>query len=268
MPDYDRAANGLRTGRRMTRDYRTWKAPTPVWIVLPEPEPVERLGRAKTGERPFGYELSLIVKGAFSKAVDLLYGLDARSRAEAEERGKKLRDATLKALADCKTTQTKRGVAALCVKLAALLEYTAGGHKAHGWRAFFGRQHDREKRSRSGKWAAYMPKELQGGLAEELGVCVRTLYRWWQVLVRHGVWHAWRPPRSAPDAILTKSGAQVYSQRMLVGGTPKAVLAGLPTLPDAKSSRPSKPDLTLGQAFRQSELSNAQAYVDGRDVPY
>ena len=248
----------------MTRSF--WAPEAPLWATVDVDDAPERLRRAMPDEKAFGYELTLIKQGAFSKAVRILLGFDARSRADADEKAEKTRDALLKALASCKTDQTRRGVAALHVYLCDALRPTESGYKAQGVPAFFGRQHDPIRRSDCGKWPRYLAKALQGGIAAALGVCVATVYRYWSVLVQHGVWKAWRPPRTAPDAQLIKSGAQVYTQRVIVGGTPRPILAGLPL---RRESRPAKrPEVADGVPYRVSDRIEAEAYIDGMHIPF
>lgn len=236
----------------------------PSWAAPVEDGQGIELRRAQPGERAFGLEVTLFRKGAFSKAVQLMYGFGAAARAEAEALAAKQAERLTMALAACKTAATRVGVGLLHTMLAAELERHGASWRAHGEEVFFGRQHDPERKNPSGKWPAYIPKAKQGGLAARLGVCVATVYRYWSVLVKHGVWDAVRPPRDGTGVRLTKTGSQVYTQRWLVGGTPKSILDRLPIFRTKRAAK--RPNPRPGVRLRADELVEAQAYIDGRTV--
>lgn len=240
--------------------------PPPAWAVDDDGKGIE-LRRARPGERAFGYEITLIRGGAFSKAVEVMYGFGAAARAAYEALAAEQAEKMIKALAFCRTDQTRALVGALHAVAAAELRPHGSGYRAQGPDVFFGVQHEfhpTEKDKHGKARRIYIRKQKQGGLAKRFGVCVRTLQRAWAVLVRFGVWSGCRPPRNAKDAMLTKSGAQVYTQRWLVNGTPRAIIDRLPLYRKKRAAR--RPDASNGRPMRVDELKEAKAFIDGELV--
>lgn len=223
-----------------------------------------KLRRAAVGERAFGFELVLSEKGAIGKAIAAFYGLAHAADKLAREQAERL----ARVLSECPTRKSRAHTAQLHFLLSAELRCHGRTMRATGPEVFFGAQHASE-----GPQRKYLPKlspegkHQQGGLAARLGVSVRTLYRYWSRLVLGEVWASCRPPRDARDAVLTRSGTQVYSQRWLVGGTPQAVRDRLPLRRETR--RACKPDTApAGRPMRVSEWREATAFLDGRDIPY
>jgi hypothetical protein len=245
-------------GPRMKR--RAPRAPTPAWAVdLETGEVIEQaIGRPAEGRKAFGLQIHLARCGEFSKAIALFCGTGKDPDPEAI----KVEASLVRALAACPTEKTRRGVAELHYMLAAELRMMKGGYRCQGSEVFFGRQHELlggvDDKGRPLR--RYVPKDAQEGLTKRLRACTRTIFRWWAVLVRNGVWKSWRPGRDAPGAMLTASGAQVYSQRTLVGGTPRAAAAQLPLRNDKRARAP-------GHAgpMRGDELRAALAWIDGHE---
>jgi transposase-like protein len=235
---------------------RPARAPTPAWAAdLEGSEPTGPiLRRPADGRKAFGLQIHLFRSGAFSKAVALFCG-DARY---VDAAGVALREALTRALASCDTVKTRRGVGELHAMIAAELRLGPGGYRAQGSAVYFGAQHQEGVNDDGEVVREYIRKGAQGGLAQRLGVCVRTVYRWWRILVRAGVWKAWRPPRAAPGAMTNRSGSQVYSQRALATRTPRALAAQLPLRDDRRARSPGHRGPMLADEF-----AAATAWIDG-----
>lgn len=238
------------------------KLPVPEWAKhRPPPGEGPKLRRPAPGERAFGYHVEMTRRGAISDAVELFYGFGRADRDEVEGRARAGRDDLLRCLAAQKTDASRKGVATLHYVLAAELRACAGrhGYRAQGPDTYFGQQHEEGDDGRR----RYVRKERQKGLAQRLGVCVRTLYRWWRELVRHKVWTTILPRRDAPDVMLASSGTQVYRQRWLTAGTPASVKELLPLV--RRSRRPRRPG---SGPLRRDEIRDARAIVDGWTLVY
>lgn len=238
------------------------RLPVPEWAKhRPPPGEGPKLRRPKAGDRAFGYHLEMTRRGAISAAVELFYGFGRADRDVIEERARVGRDGLLRCLEAQSTDAMRRGVATLHYVLAAELRACAGrhGYRAQGPETFFGVQHEEGE---DGK-RRYVRKERQKGLAQRLGVCVRTLYRWWRQLVQHGVWTTLLPRRDAPDAMLASKGTQVYRQRWLTAGTPAVVKELLPLV-----RRKRRPKRSEGGPMRVDQLADTRAIVDGWPLVY
>lgn len=227
--------------------------------------------RAIIGERAFGLELWLSARNRFGEAVDLAYGFGRAWRGYVDAIALAAREKLVVALAACATERTRRGVAALhFMVLAELRSHGEHGHRVMGPSVYFGDQHATDaagQRSYLAKLDAE-GQHQQGGLADRLGVSTRTVYRWWRILVAAMVWDSARPPRDAKDALLTKSGAQVYTQRWLLGGTPRVIVGRLPLAQLRRPARRPEPWYPGKPAMRLDEITEAFAFIDGRTVPY
>jgi hypothetical protein len=214
------------------------------------------LRRAAPGCKAFGYQIAISRAGAFSKAVALFCGVSEHPDPAAQ----RVQEALTRALAACPTERTRRGVAELHYVLAAELRSVKGGYRCQGSDVYFGRQHEllggRDEKGRPLR--RYIRKGEQGGLAERFKRCVKTIERWWSILVDAGVWKSWTPPRDAPGAMLNASGSQVYAQRCLVGGTPRAAIAQLPHRRDKRAAPPGHRGPMLADEYR-----SARAFIDG-----
>lgn len=261
---------------------------TPAWAhelgieVDGDGVPAFEARRAKVGERPFGLELTLIRKhNAFAEAAAIFWGFTSERRAFEDKRSIEQRDALRRALDSCKTLRRQRGVAEVHYEMAAGLMYSPEhkGHRAHGPAVFFGHQHERDadgklirRLNKRGKVdRVYLSKERQQGLARKLGVCVRTIYNWWRVLLDHGVWKSWRPKRDAAGVIVTKDGQQVYSQRTLVGGVPRVVSRRLPPDQRQQLTPPQRGTIAFGDVrpLRTEQRIHLDAAADFRErIPY
>jgi hypothetical protein len=243
----------------------------PTWLPPEERELVE-IRRPSPGDRAFGWELYLVARGAFAEAIKLFWALDGRTR-NAGCSGARVpdkldlaqSDAMLRAL---EKMPTKRGRATLLtfhLKLSAYLHRVEGcGLRVQGPGGFFGRQHAWDEEV--GKWRS-VAKHVQGGLAAELGLCVRHCFRLWRLLREAGVWASWRPKRADRGALVTQDGTQVYAQRRLVGGTSENVAARLPEHDRDRPARPPRPD-SRARPLRPDERAEAFSWLDGLKVPF
>lgn len=244
---------------------RSKRIDTPSWSApLEEPPKAFEVRRAKSGERPFGLELDMVKRGAIADAVQLFWGFDASARALEDARSLAQRDAMVHALNECKTDGRRRLLSELHYVLSAELRY--GGSRVlrvtGPGGAFFGRQHARQLGDDGELKRVYVKKADQDGIAKRLGVCVRTVFELWSILVRHKVWKRWRPPPDAVGAVRTKDGHQIYVQRSLVGGVPKVITDRFP--PDQhRRRRPQPLPPSAGVRLRADELAEGLAYIDG-----
>ena len=247
---------------------------TPEWAKHQPVSSGPQLHPAGPGERAFGYHLTVARRGGITEAVQLFYGFGKDGREEHDRRAREGRDALLKCLAAQQCEATRQGIAELHFVLAAELRHTAGGWRAQGSEVFFGVQHELQadgKRVyvRAGRSSDAQRRHAQGGLAKRLGVCVRTLFRWWRELRRFGVWTTHLPPRNAPDAVLTRAGTQVYRQRWLSHGTPRCVSRLLPLV---RRQRPRREPLNHDGSLRVDDVRHLGAAIDGRpwvdDIPF
>lgn len=242
---------------------RPLRAPKPDWAAEDPPREEIVLTRPPPGKRAFGYQLTCVRDGALKRAVQLFWQLTREERYEDHALAVEQQERLVRALASCDTQKTAKGVMALHLVIAAELRPTSKGFRAQGPRVFFGIQHEPGPNGER----LYVPKERQAGLTERMGACVRTLQRYWAVLIEHGVWAVWRPKRDDPDARLNAARTQVYKHRWLVGGTPQAVRDQLPVDPP-RSRAARAPAPSRGVAMRPDELREALAYIDGAEVPY
>jgi hypothetical protein len=235
----------------------------PSWMPGPTPAPLD-LRQAKPGERAFGLEWSILTKGGISAAIELFFGLDKRDRRKREKLAQQQAEALTRALAACPSRRTREGVLALHLQLAADLKKVSGkGWRVQGSAGFFGNQHYWCELEGKRK---YLQKRWQGGMAERLGVTVRTIFKWWAYLRHHGVWASEKPARTEKHALLNRNGTQVYTQRRLVGGTPQVVRDRLP--PHELSRPADRPDPDDIRPMRGHQWREALAWLEGWHVPY
>lgn len=245
-----------------------------------EARPPTVLHAPDPGDRPFAYHVHLINlaekaraderERKLSRAVDLFYGLGDSARETIDRLSLEAAQKLSGALARCKTRKTKIGVARLHVDHLCGLQSQRGGYRVSGPIVFAGHEY-----VMLGGKRVHLRKldekgdHQQGGLAQKYGVSVRTIRRWRAILTAGRVWKRIRPRRDAPDAKLTKSGAQVYSQFWLDGGTPKALITLLPPAQRHPRERVDL-DVAAGALWRKDQWDEARARVDGddREIPF